>query len=347
MTRGIIFEYKNLRPPKMNLKKLELCYRSLFRVTTLVVLLILALSCAKIPPHVGRSRDVVVVSSVIDTTLVADNLQIYNYVPQKEGLFVFLFASDTAIKDYNRFHTIFLYGSLQDEFIKTLLNPEAEETTQNDSFTLFKLNDLWSKGQLAIILATSKPEYIESGMMKYRNVITKILEDNYYARVKENYYNKALDRKIADALRKFGITFDLGKGWLIDSTYKDEDFIFIHTHFPDRSIFFYKEAHSAELSTLFAIKKRNALTQKYYKGDYILEDLAISESIEFKGMKGIRLKGVWQNDSLVAGGPFLSYLLAQGDTLYMIDGMLFNPGERKSDYFTGLEVTLNSFQLIH
>ena len=64
-------------------------------------------------------------------------------------------------------------------------------------------------------------------------------------------------------------------------------------------------------------------------------------------MKGMRLKGVWQNDSLVAGGPFLSYYLKDNDTLYIIDGILFNPGERKSDYLTQIEVIMNSFTVIH
>ena len=64
-------------------------------------------------------------------------------------------------------------------------------------------------------------------------------------------------------------------------------------------------------------------------------------------MKGIRLNGVWQNDSLVAGGPFLSYFLTQNDTLYVIDGMLFHPGERKSDYLTKIEVIMNSFRIMY
>ena len=161
-----------------------------YRTTAVLLLLIsLILSCSKIPQHVGKSRDVIVVSSEIDTSLIASNIQIYNYVPQKEGLFTFLYAADTAIKNVNRFHTIFLYGSLKDEFIKILLNPEAEEATKKDTFSLFKLNDLWAKGQIAIILVTSEPEQIPRGLTKYKSLISKILEDNYYSRIKENYYS--------------------------------------------------------------------------------------------------------------------------------------------------------------
>ncbi len=314
-------------------------------LSTTILIMTLILSCARIPPNMGRSRDVVVISSKVDSSLIVDNLQVYNYVPQKEGLFSFIFAPDTLIEQVSKYHTLILYGSLEDDFIDILLDPEAKETTKTDTFTLFKLDDVWAKGQLVIVLATSLPDYVQPAVSKYKNLISKTLEENYYTRIKENHYDKALDKKINKTLKKFGITFDVGQGWLIDSTYKDENFIFIHSHFPDRSIFFYKETIDEELTKSFVLNKRDSLTKRYYNGDYLLRDLTSSEKIEFKGMTGLRLIGVWQNDSLVAGGPVISYFLIKNDTLYVIDGMLFNPGERKSDYFTNVEVILNSFRM--
>jgi hypothetical protein len=111
-------------------------------------------------------------------------------------------------------------------------------------------------------------------------------------------------------------------------------------------IFFYKRPYTSQLTGDYALSKRDSLTRTYYKGDYILRDLTTAEEIEFKNMRGIRLRGVWQNDSLVAGGPFLSYFLMKDDSLYVLDGLLFNPGERKTDYFTMVEVILNSFEII-
>ncbi len=310
------------------------------------LVIVLLTSCARIPPTYGKSRDIVVISSTIDSQLIEDNLQLYNYVPQKESLFAFIFAQDTAINSVKKFHTLLLYGSLQDGFIDILLDDKAKKTTEQDTFTLFRLENLWTKPQLVVILAVSEPQYIEAGLLRFKAVITEILEENYYNRVKTNYYVKQIDQKMKNTLSGYGVTFDVTKGWLIDSTYKDDNFIFVHTHFPDRVIFFYKEPYTAELSRDYALSKRDSLTRAYYKGDYILRDLTRTEEIEFKNMKGIRLRGVWQNDSLVAGGPFLSYFLKKNDTLYVLDGLLFNPGERKTDYFTTVEVILNSFELV-
>jgi hypothetical protein len=315
--------------------------------STIVIVILLSIFCAKIPPHVGKSRDVVVLATKIDTSLIIDNLQVYNYVPQKEEIFTFLYAADTAIKNYNKFHTIYLYGSLQDDFINTLLSAEAREATKKDTFTLFRLNDLWAKGQLAIILATSENQYIEPGVKKYSKLISQILTDNYYQRIKENYYSESVDKRVKDNLEKFGVSLDFHKGWIIDSTYKKENFLFLHTHFPDRNIFVYKEKNKEELTDSLVINKRDDLTKKYYNGDYILKELTKAEKIEFKNMKGVRLKGIWQNDSLVAGGPFISYFLQDNDTLFIVDGLLFYPGERKSDYLAQIEVIMNSFTIIH
>lgn len=314
-------------------------------VFILTLLFEILLSCAKIPQNVGKTREIIVVSSQPDSVFINETLQRYIFMPQEERVFKFICIPDTAIERYNKFHTLILYGSLDDRFINLLLNEDARAATEKDSFTLFKLNDLWAKGQFVIILAGAKSAYIKPGFLKYNSLIKKLLEENYYQRIKKNYYTKQFDRKIKKALTKFGITLELDKNWMLDSTYQRENFIFVHTHFPDRSIFFYKMPITNEISTSFALKTRNALTRKYYHGDYVLEELTIAERIEFKDMKGLRLKGVWQNDSLVAGGPFLSYFLQKNDSLYIIDAMLFNPGERKSEYFTTLEVILNSLEL--
>jgi len=303
--------------------------------------------CSRIPAHVGRSSEVIVVSTIIDTQLVQNHLQLYNFVPQKEKLFKFRYVQDSLINDYKNFHTMFLYGSLNNEFLKTLLREDAKTTTREDTFALFKLNNLWARGQLTIILVVADDAYLEQAFIKFKPLITSILEENYYQKIKDTYYTKNMSKRLKKVLKSYGISLDIDKKWMIDSTFKNEGFIYVHTHFPDRSIFYYKEPMHGTLTDSLVLNKRDELTYRYYNGDYILRDLTTVDPIEFKGLNGSRVKGVWQNDSLVAGGPFLSYFFIFKDTLYAIDGLLFNPGERKSDHFTALEVILNSFELAH
>jgi len=302
--------------------------------------------CVRLKRSIGKSNEVIVISPKIQKELVTENVQLYNYVPQKEGVFDFIFVSDTMLDAYKYHHSILLCGTLEDEFIQIMLNEEARLQTEKDTFILFKKPDIWARGQLTVILAVRDIEYFEEAYAKYGQLIAQTLEENYYLRVKTNHYIAGVSEKMKDRLKKYGISIDISDSWLIDSTHQDENFIFVHTHFPDRSLFVYKETRPQILDGSFALAKRDSLANKYYNGDYILKELTVSEPIEFAGFKGIRLRGVWQNDSLVAGGPFLTYFLADKDTLYVIDGIVFNPGERKTDYLTKMEVIMNSFNLI-
>lgn len=313
--------------------------------TTLLLTFIFIIACGKLPESVGKSRDVVVLSVVVDTGLINSNIQMFNDFPQPEPVFFFIYGADTALKQFMTYRTIFLYGSLNDAFLKKLLNAEAREATLKEQVTLFKKYDLWAKNQLVLILAVSEPQMLWNAVREYRPLVSRILEDNYYRNIKAEYYKTPRDNKIADNLKKYGVTFDLHGGWMIDSSSAKDGFVFIHAHYPDRSVFYYRAKRTGTLNDSFAISLRNSLTKKYYNGDYIFKDLTRVEPIEFNDLKGIRMQGVWQNDSLVAGGPFRTYFLMEGEILHVIDGILFLPGERKTDYFTRLEVLMNSFQL--
>jgi hypothetical protein len=304
------------------------------------------LACTRLIRSVGKSSDVVVISTKTDEDSITDYVQLYNYVPQKEGIFTFILASDTALDSYKKHHAIFIYGTLQDEFINTMLSTEARAATERDTFTLFKLDNLWANEQVVLVLAARDRENLPRGLAKYSKIISRTFEENYYKRIKKTYYDAGISSRMKDRLKKYGMTIDINEAWLIDTTYQESNFIFIHTHFPDRSIFFYKEIMKNKLSDSLAVAKRDSLTKRFYNGDYILKELTSVEPIEFINLRGIRMRGVWQNDSLIAGGPFLSYFLTAGDTLFIIDGIVFNPGERKTDYLTKIEVIMNSFNLI-
>jgi hypothetical protein len=307
----------------------------------------LMIACSKLPNSAGRPRDVVVIASSIDTAAVSRTIQVVNYFPQPEPMFIFIFAADTAGHAVKTFNTLFLCGSLDDEFISTMLNPDARAAARRDTFVLFLIRDLWARPQTVIIMAASAPQYVVSGVYRYREKIRTLLEENYYEQLKSRYYEQPIDEDIRRSTARFGFTIDVHKGWLVDSTHWQNGFVSVHAHYPDRSVFFYQGKLIQPLSDSFVMKKRDLLTGRYYNGDHILKDLTWIEPVEFKNMRGYRLKGVWQNDSLVAGGPFLSYALTDNQTLYFIDGLLFSPGERKTDYYLTLEIIMNSIEITH
>lgn len=310
---------------------------------TLAVVILIQPACGRLPPAMGRSREVVAVSVVIDSTLV-QSLQIIQRFPQPEPMFNFIYASDTALKRYRTFRNILIYGSLPDRNISRLLNAEARAAVLRDNFALFKKHDLWARDQLVLILVTAEPQLLWETFKEFQPLISRILEDEYRQRLKRDYYATPLDDDLKNRLRKYGWSMDLHRGWLIDTTQLREGFLFVHTHDPDRSIFCWREPGSRLPGDTAAIKKRDELTRRFYAGDYVVRGTMTSSQVSFQGKPALRLQGIWQNDSLVAGGPFVTYLFSDRDTLYMVDAILFLPGERKTEAFIKLDIALNSFQ---
>lgn len=312
---------------------------------TLAVMILILPACGRLPPATGRNRDVVAVSVVVDSTLV-QTLQIWQRFPQTEAMFNFIYVPDTAFKRYQNFRNILIYGSLPDRNISRLLNAEARAAIVRDNFALFKKHDLWARDQLVLILVTAEPQLLWETFKEFRPLISRILEDEYRQRLKRDYYATPLDDDLKNCLRKYGWSIDLHRGWLIDTTQAGNGFLFVHAHDPDRSIFYWREPGSRLPSDTAAIKKRNELTRRFYHGDYVVNGTTISSPVSFQGKSALRLQGVWQNDSLVAGGPFVTYFFPAGDTLCIVDGILFLPGERKTEMFIKLDIALNSFQAL-
>jgi hypothetical protein len=59
----------------------------------------------------------------------------------------------------------------------------------------------------------------------------------------------------------------------------------------------------------------------------------------------LKIRGVWQNPKLVAGGPFVSYCFNYQNRFYYLDGMVFNPGKHKLDNQNQIDVILQTFEL--
>ena len=67
------------------------------KTSFIILALFLIGTCARLTRSIGKSNEVVVISSHLDHDLIIETLQLYNYVPQEEGLFKFILVSDTAL----------------------------------------------------------------------------------------------------------------------------------------------------------------------------------------------------------------------------------------------------------
>jgi hypothetical protein len=67
------------------------------------------------------------------------------------------------------------------------------------------------------------------------------------------------------------------------------------------------------------------------------------DTIEFLGVPGLRLRGVWQNQRQVIGGPFVLYAFNYQERFFILDGMVFNPGQKKLSSLFQVEAIIRTF----
>jgi hypothetical protein len=84
---------------------------------------------------------------------------------------------------------------------------------------------------------------------------------------------------------------------------------------------------------------RNQVVSEVYDGDWVrAEGLQVSEGV-FHGQPGVRLRGLWENQGYVMGGPFETWCIPEpeaGRTL-LIDMAVYAPGESKVEGLRELE----------
>lgn len=127
-------------------------------------------------------------------------------------------------------------------------------------------------------------------------------------------------KKIKD---KFGFYMPIPKGWNI---FLDRNDILILTkHNPDRFIMIFSKMGEEQLSKERIMDIRDSLTTVFYDGDQILREYSYSFDDNLGGVSALKIYGIWKNDSLMVGGPFLTYAFNYNGRFYFIDAGVYAP----------------------
>ena len=84
----------------------------------------------------------------------------------------------------------------------------------------------------------------------------------------------------------------------------------------------------------------------HYERDQIAEHYLFIDETEFAGRRAIELRGLWENEVKVAGGPFKAFAFYDEDTgrAYLVDIAAFAPGQEKEVFIRQLEIMARTFQ---
>lgn len=318
-----------------------------FRFVWIIFLLAIALTCSRdLPSSIGRVRQIIVLSnfkSEIEQP-VSFALQKNIYTVQPEPEFLIRYEPLTRFNDFRQFHLIFIIGLINEEPIQTLLNQYQEKIYQ-DTFGLYAFTNPWASHQKVLVFATTDIKSLDIGLKRYEQRIRKefgdyilqYMHDITYARG----YKKQLSQQIAE---KYKFSIKIPNSFFLNTKFEDHNFIYLVGHNPTRSIFIYSKSHPLDLDPTTLIALRDSLTDLFYEKDFVYQELTYAETTAFNNIAALKIVGAWQNNQLVAGGPFISYCFNTKQGFYFIDGIVFYPGKRKLDNLKQLDAILHTFQ---
>jgi hypothetical protein len=294
---------------------------------------------------IGPLREVTVVSTHWEAVsgTISSILQQPVLTPQPEPEFRVRVGSLDKFETYSRFRLLLFIGTRQDTLLRRMLGRRLDSLAAGD-YGLFKVPNPWAKGQFALIFAARDSATLVPGLEAYAARIRQTLRDLLMVQMAQAVYYEGSDKGLSDSItRRQSFTLDVPKRWLLADGGSDSGFLYIHGHSPDRSVFIYWQDSSRALGVDSLLALRDRLTGRYYDGDSIERGYSQSESVPFLARPALRVTGVWQNDRLVLGGPFVSYAFNYQDRFYLVDGMVFNPGRSKLNALAEVEAVVRTF----
>lgn len=316
-------------------------------------------NCDVRPTTMGyQNRIFVVVDSLVWEDVKTEVVEVFHSAiktPHVENSFSIERIPLQKLNGFKERMNIFLIGlengkTETDEYIRSNLPEKFKQGVRDDKyFYLFK-DDMFARNQIGIIMYAKDAHNFNHNFSVLKNEIFETFRKKYYARLKEGMYSKGEQTKIEEYLAdNYGWKVRVQHDYFIANQDKDDHFIWLRRVSPNRWLSVWKVKGDSSLldsARLFDIRDR--FTGKYYEGDHVVrEDSYFTETL-FNGNNTKRIIGLWQNDSLLVGGPFRTYLIYNlpDSSLYFIDYAVMAPGKLKQPFLDQLEVMARTFEIV-
>lgn len=309
-----------------------------------LVILVLCLCTGSLPKSIGRLQEVTIITDYwhLVSGQVKSILERPVFTPQPEPEFLLRIGGFDRFPSYSRMRIVFLIGTVRDSIIRGVLGVRAD-SLGDEGFGLFKFPNAWVDNQQVLLFVARDTERLIKGLGVYGVRLYRTVTDMVLEQMTAATYFRGKDDEAGRELTHFGFSLDVPKDWLIQDKDSAERFIYIHGHFPDRSVFVHWQDTVLPLVPDSVLQLRDRLTGRFYDGDYVDRSAVRAESTEFLGVPCLRIRGVWQNQKQVIGGPFVLYAFNYQQRFFLIDGIVFNPGAKKVSSLFQVEAIIRTF----
>ncbi len=236
------------------------------------------------------------------------------------------------------------------QFVKGLLSAERLESIKEDTVAMFALPDTWQSIQMLTLIVGYDMQKLADFILERQGWLYSKYDQKYIERQSKYLFNQYEQKDLARKLwHKYHWTMRMPSDYMIIKEYPNRNFVWLGRALPYRWI---------SVSWADGIKTEwltaNGLFDKRQEIGTLYQQIQTEKRfLGYKFMKlgiwdALRMYGLWYHEEKAQGGPFVTYAFydEQSDRTFVIDMMVYAPGEKVTNYLRHLEIMTRTFQTV-
>ena len=331
--------------------------------------MILAAACGKGPAYGSDNAVIAVVDPEIRDAVepgLRESLERRVFTTRPEPVFEVTFASSEAIGEFQKWKRIVVVEPADEgaTLVEDLLGGDELDQAR-ESGVVAEVGEKWARDQEIWVISGPTADATAQLARAVADSLYRVIHDRYVADEVDRMWASEPDSALADRLLD-----SLGFSIVLPRVYTPAP-----GSAPPASVAYYNEdprrvvsLHWTELpdsvTAAGVLAIRRAWGEAMFEGDRILAELPgaadtsaaaadtlaaetppiLASQVTLGGRPAVRLQGVWQSADGISAGIFLTYGVACGQRLVLLDGNLFAPDRPKYPYLVQLERIFETFR---
>ncbi|MDY6787428.1 MAG: DUF4837 family protein [candidate division WOR-3 bacterium] len=282
-----------------------------------------------------------------------DNLYEEVFLPVRESVFKMKYVKYNELDMYKRSKNILFITNINrddqySKIINAFLSDENIERVEENGVMSFSVFDGFARGQNILIIAGTDGELIGEFIDLNGSAIRRFFIQNAHRSLHNMVFFTGLNKDLTkDVKKKTGIAVDIPSDYAFSYYDSSTNTFSAISHHPERvvTVSYRKGMDSFTLEDFF--KWRNKMGNQYWQDDYIdTSYIKLSmDTVEINDYPARQIIGVWSNDENNYGGPFIAYIIRTQSGMLVMDGHIYNPGQRKFFKLMETATILKTFSL--
>lgn len=233
------------------------------------------------------------------------------------------------------------------QLVKSLLSEKRLESIKADTVALFALPDVWAKTQMLILAAGYDMDKLADFIMQRQGWIFSKIDEKYIERQSRFLFNEYEQKEMSRKLwRKYGWAMRIPSDFQIIREAPAAGFLWLGRALPYRwiSVSWEPGVQTEWLTANGLFEKREKIGRIY--GQIKTEKRFLGHKfVRLGDFDALRMWGLWYHEEKPQGGPFMTYAFYDSytDQSFIIDMLVYSPGERVLPYLRQLEIMAATF----